>query len=564
MNFLAPFRAAPTARASSPVGFYAHPDLEMVQLNHYGDALRVRDLYEGVQIFGATGSGKSSGSAKEIALAMLSAGWGGLVLCAKPDEADRWEKYARATGRTAHIVRMTPQGPFNFNFVDYEIHRPDGGGGQTYNLVVLMELVMDALARTLGTSGNSESSPFWPLSKREKLTNVIEPLVAATGQFRLADAMRMVISAPKSREEAFSDAWKANSYCYHILRKAYDNPAGAPLPIHAHQASADYWFGTFAGLDSRTRSNIVATLTSAISPFLRGILHDRFCTNTNVIPEMSQQGVVFLLDFPVKVWGALAVVAAHIFKYEWQRAMERRRVGPYTRPTFLFADECQFYLSEYDAEFQSTARSSCTATVYITQNLPTYYAQLPGRDPRATADSLLGNFQTKIYHANTDPTTNQHAADAIGKSIQRRRSGNWSSSNTAQSSETNSSNWGRQRGRSTGESWGRNSSIGSSADNQGHFSVNGSHGRNSGGQEGQNWSRSDGGGYSYGDSVSLGQTAGGGWTEQVDYTVQPAEFAACLRKGGAADGGLVDGIIVQGGRRFAATKAHWLPCTFRQ
>jgi hypothetical protein len=39
----------------------------------------VRQAFGGISIFGGTGSGKTSGSGKIIALAMLDKGWGGLV-----------------------------------------------------------------------------------------------------------------------------------------------------------------------------------------------------------------------------------------------------------------------------------------------------------------------------------------------------------------------------------------------------------------------------------------------------------------------------------------------------
>ncbi|MDO9223602.1 MAG: type IV secretion system DNA-binding domain-containing protein [Caulobacter sp.] len=553
--------SSPPQRAVT--GFHSHADTPLIRL-HGHDCLRVRDLFEGVQIVGGTGSGKSSGSGKAIAMAMLQAGWGGLVLCAKPDEADRWVGYLRASGRAAHLIRVHPGSPYRINFPDYELHRPDGGGRETFNLVALMEVMMDATATAQGSAAGGESAAFWILSRRELLANAIEPLVAATGRFRLDELMQMVASAPTSREEAFSDDWKARSFCYRILRASFEAPVGGKLAMHELQAAADYWFSTFAGLDPKTRSNIVATLTSAISPFLRGVLHDSFCTQTTVIPELTHQGAVIVWDFPVKVWGAAAVVATQMIKYQWQKATERRAIDSCTRPVFLFADECQFFLSDYDAEFQSTARSAMAATIYITQNLPTYYSRLRARDAKATADSLLGNFQTKIFHANTDPTTNQYAADLIGRSLQARRSKNWSASENSQSSYTDSENWGTQSGSSTGRNRGTNFGVSISTTDEGRNSVSFSGGSNSGSQSGGSRSRSKGGGYSVGESQSYGSSDGGGWSEQMDYTIQPVVFASALRKGGQADGGLVDGIVVQGGRRFQTTGAHWLPCTFRQ
>ena len=60
-----------------------------------GDHWCIRDACEGTQVFGMTGSGKTSGSGKAISHAFLSAGFGGIVLTAKTDERALWEQWAR-------------------------------------------------------------------------------------------------------------------------------------------------------------------------------------------------------------------------------------------------------------------------------------------------------------------------------------------------------------------------------------------------------------------------------------------------------------------------------------
>ena len=561
--FLPHLSSRNTIRPRAQRHFVSDPAYSLLTLNRHGDALSVSNLYEGVFVSGATGSGKSSGSGRALALAMLRAGWGGIVLCAKPGEADTWQRYLSETGRAADLIHMRPGSGLNINFLDYEVHRPDGLGTETFNLVALIEVIADAAAQALGQGGRTEDATFWTAARRELLANAIEPLVAATGRFRLDELMRFITSAPTSLEEARSEAWKDQSFCYWALRQAHDAPVGSPLPVHAIRAAADYWFMTFAGLDPKTRSNVIATLTSAISPFLRGALYEAFCTNTTIIPEMTHEGAVLVVDFPVKALGAAAVVAAQIMKYQWQKATERRAVGPHTRPTFLLADEYQFFTSRYDPEFQSTARSSRAATVYLTQNLPTLYAQLPGRDPKSAAESLLGNFQTKIFHANTDAVTNQYAADLIGKTPQRRASANWSVNEGRQQGTSRNFNWGGQYGKNRGTQAGTNSSFGYTSGPQGGSSTS-SFGSSRGSQEGYSRSWSWGGGTSTNEGASTGTSDGGGWSEQMDYTVPPMAFAAHLRKGGRAHDGLVDAVVVQGGRHFAATNSHWLHCTFKQ
>lgn len=67
--------------------------------DHAGDAWRIRDACEGTQIFGATGSGKTSGSGRALARSFLQNDFGGLVLCAKTDEPELWFRYAEEAGR---------------------------------------------------------------------------------------------------------------------------------------------------------------------------------------------------------------------------------------------------------------------------------------------------------------------------------------------------------------------------------------------------------------------------------------------------------------------------------
>ena len=87
------------------------------------DTWTIRDACEGVQIFGAIGSGKTSGSGAAIAKAFLNSGFGGLVLCAKPEERQLWQQYARETGREAHLFIFSPDHAWRFNFLDYELRR---------------------------------------------------------------------------------------------------------------------------------------------------------------------------------------------------------------------------------------------------------------------------------------------------------------------------------------------------------------------------------------------------------------------------------------------------------
>ena len=89
----------------------------------------IRDACEGTQILGDVGSGKTSGSGKTIARSMLSAGFGGLVLCKKIDEAQTWIQYARETGRSEQLLIINPRQRWRFNFLQYTFERSGEGAG---------------------------------------------------------------------------------------------------------------------------------------------------------------------------------------------------------------------------------------------------------------------------------------------------------------------------------------------------------------------------------------------------------------------------------------------------
>src|SRR6201997_4535401 len=85
-------RGKSTGRVSIPK---AWPDsLPLCRLSSSAkDALTLADAKTGVLITGQTGRGKTSGPGRLLAKAYLGAGFGGLVLCAKIDEAAFWRKY---------------------------------------------------------------------------------------------------------------------------------------------------------------------------------------------------------------------------------------------------------------------------------------------------------------------------------------------------------------------------------------------------------------------------------------------------------------------------------------
>src|SRR5579862_5814213 len=102
----------------------------------------LNDSYQGTQVFGGTGSGKTSGSGAAIARSLLRQGCGGLVLTAKPDERALWEDYCAETGR--ELTVFGPDTGLVFNFLEYEYARGGLGAGLASNVAGLFVGIAEA------------------------------------------------------------------------------------------------------------------------------------------------------------------------------------------------------------------------------------------------------------------------------------------------------------------------------------------------------------------------------------------------------------------------------------
>lgn len=429
------------------------PSSALLNLSQH-DAWTLDDAYMGTFICGGTGSGKSSGSGRTIAHAFLRAGFGGLVLCAKPEEAKVWQRYCKATGRGNSLIILGGDSPHRFNFLEYELARLDGGMNKTPFALEALLKIYEAMQTYDGVKGDES---FWRNSVRLILSHSIDSLYAAYGRLRFTELMDFINSTANSREEFNNEEWRAESFHYLTLQKA-GKDAVKPINFRDYTAVISY-FRSFAELDKKTKSNIIATLQAMVMDFQKGDLAQIFCTDTTIVPELSHYGAIIVLDFPLKIWQRGGVLAQQLFKFAWMRAIERRRVQNTTRPCFLWADEYQFFISSYDAEFQSTARSSRACTVYMTQSVPALRDSVKSTIPKENVDALLNNFQTTIIHTIKDPTTQEWAAQMIGKGIQWRY--------TENQSQAQGESWGKSKGKNWGWNWGRASSLSEGSSSQG-------------------------------------------------------------------------------------------------
>lgn len=506
------------------------------------DSFTLRDAVQGISIMGGIGSGKTSGSGKSIAYSYLRAGFGGLILCAKPEEAPLWRKYCNETGRSSSLIEWDGTNG-GFNFIAYELARQGADG---------LNAVVECLMRVLEMARNASPSPgrageaFWEDTTRQLLRNIIPVLFAAFGTVRIGDILQFARSSPRSREEMTDPSWQQHAFFCHVFTLAAER-----LSDELGARIASYWRNDFATLDAKLRGNIIISLTTALDRFNHGWLQKAFCSETNIVPELCFNGAIILLNMPALTKNEDGIIAQQLFKYMWQRAvLARNGLSPQfqQRPVFLWADEAQYFINSYDAEYLSTCRGSLACTVFLSQSLPTYYAKMGGENAHDRVHHLLGNFATKIWHnLGGCAETAEWAARTLGRKLHNRQ--NWSEGHG-----TNSS-YGMNSGEGT--SWGSSSSSGgSSSYGQGGSSSgsNWSSGSNSGGSD--NWGRNRG----YGSSSHTSH----GYSEQMDYVLEPGAFSRGLITGGARNRNRVSAVWYQAGRRWNATATNAMILEFQQ
>ena len=378
------------------------------------DPWSIRDAFEGTAIFGATGAGKTTASGQILAKAFLRAGFGGLVLTAKPDERRMWIRYCKETGRSRSLLMFGPEHPFRFNFLEYELRRPGRGGGMTENI---LQLLLRATEVSSAVRQNS-SDPYWQRSAEQLIRNLVDLCSIAYRRLSLPMFHKVIASAPQTRDEATSASWQRQSHCFQTLNRARNNPKTA-IQKNDYAITRHYWLREFPTLSERTRSIIVSMVTGTIDLLLRGPVRELICTKTNITPEASRKGAIILLDLPIKEYRDVGRMVQTLWKYSWQLTMESKALQSNPRPVFLWADEAQYFIGRDDALFQMTARSSRVATVFLSQNIPNYNASLGGGErARAETESLLGNLSTKIFHSNSDLTTNRWASELVARDRQ--------------------------------------------------------------------------------------------------------------------------------------------------
>lgn len=391
-------------------------------LFHWGvkEPCTVRDSAEGFLVTGGIGSGKTSGAGNLLANAFLRNGLGGIVLTAKSGtELNLWKKYCRDNNREDDLVIIGPNSDQAFNFLDYESNlRSDNAKGIAHNIADVLKTVIKSDEQ----SGHESDKAFWDSTLQQLLVNAIDLCLLTQETLKLEDIYKVVQSAPKTQKQRDDKDWCLSSQCMGLMSYAGKQLNKQSKTDHTDRLASrlfkieEFFLDSWLNLSEKTRSIVNTMFFGFTDRFLREPLYSLFCKGTTLTPEDTIEGKIILIDLPYLTYERTGRDAQVMFKYIFQRAMQRRVIKPESMPTFLWSDEAHYFLHSHDVKFQSTIRDFRCATVYITQNLPNFYLHAGGGDMGKTRfRALAGNLSTKFFHANSDVETNEYSADLIGK-----------------------------------------------------------------------------------------------------------------------------------------------------
>lgn len=390
-----------------------HPQTEIRDWGG-GESFKIRDAQTGVCVFGATGSGKSSSIARHLAFGYLAAGFGGLVLCAKPEERRQWEQWTAETGRTKDVVIFDTSGRWRYNFLDAEATRPGEGGGLAINIVNLLDEISQAVSGHADDTGGE--GKFWQDALHLLLTYIVYLLLFADLPLTMSALRAVVSSAPYTPAQAADSKWRETSQCALILAEAEKATRESDSEVRSDfQECWNYWMIEFPNLSEKTRSIITLMFSMVAQPLTARPLGKLFSSHTNIRPEDCFDGKIIIVDIPIQTYRLVGRIANLLWKYCFQVAVLRRaqptEKDTYLRPVFLYADEAQYYLTNFDSTYQAVARSAGGCTVYLTQSRESYLKVL--RKPEAV-DALLGNLQAKFFCQGVGDT-NTWASKLLGE-----------------------------------------------------------------------------------------------------------------------------------------------------
>lgn len=351
--------------------------------------LNLEDACQNVLVLGGIGSGKTTCVMQPLLLQCLDQQCGGLIFDIKGDVKEAVSTFAASTNRNLVVL------------------------GPTHRRINLIEGLTPEVAASflksaflLGNKGNVDS--FWVDTASELCRNTLGMLSFFPDRYNLQSLHQYLFEL---------DAQDAINNDIDALLPTLPEREGRLLKTYCN-----YHDLIFSHFDAKIKSGVNATIAQALAPFNHPDLLDAFCSSDCSPAKMEDilNGMVYLVDMPLSIWGLGGKVAYTFIKLRFFNLMQNRNQHPHhnkNNPVFFICDEYQEIVSANrdglsDLNFWDKSRSSKTIGIISSQSIASFYAALGSHD---LAHALLQNFRQKLCLRTEDPVTLDFIERLVGR-----------------------------------------------------------------------------------------------------------------------------------------------------
>ncbi len=388
--------------------------MELTGSKHPDESILVKDLLEHHLVVATTGVGKSSVLGYYLAKAIMNAkGLApeekiGMIIFQYKDDTRQWLDWAEEFGRAEDVIRIGPQDRDVFNVLEAYRHKETSSA---------VDLLTTLSGLSLTGANQNKGEAYWREMNRQRLHRLITLAKLSGESLSIAKLYHLHSTAPQLPEQLEDEEFKANSYCWQMLQKAFHH-VGSDHP--EFQLVEQYFIREMPYMNDRTQSSILSMTSGTLEPYVSSPLLNRlFCGGTTISLDQLLGGKIVILDLAIKTHEYAGKLSQLMFKHVLQKRIEDRDLTQLPCPVIFHLDEYAQFISPYDALFLSTARSSRAGFLAMIQNISGLFAQVGGDGfiAQENVNSLLALFNHKFFMAQNNHVTNEFAAKTIGMGL---------------------------------------------------------------------------------------------------------------------------------------------------